>query len=999
MSTENMPITDENRNQGSNLKSELKTHEKNLKESIKTDEITEDDIKNREAAADFLSKNKNDEKLKDEIKIIEDNYKLKIRTNIIDDFWTKNQDGTFSIKTKKIDEQTNATIDAYMNILTRIGETDPFITTIKDNLTEQKTKLEEENLQNQEAAEKQKVIDILSSTEPKVLFETGSEQDFITVMKYLYWETTEKTISKTTTDAYEIRLLELINLYMQPSSPITSITIGQAKKGWFAKEYKEGTWMIEYTEKNEKKHISRGSNKHLEELKAEQAVTDGNISKEKNVFAVDFDGNKKWIAYFDKDMGNYAGLEKFLDIQGTEYVKNYLPVIMKWINEYTTVVYETQAKDVNPTHILDKTSNTYRPAKKIGDMWPDGVKLTEGEVATHSEKKLTNLNETEAKNGYADVLTKYIIDNKNNPELLKTYLEGLNSQNLNLLGVDQATRTKNYNALFFADVQNKILHPEIQAYINGLDDTQKKAFAEKIGAIKLGIDGVEKTSSVETLKKAANGVLKMLLGLFQQLGIGKATLSRRFGEENVSKLFLEEYGLNDKDKTQTITDISKKMTGEIDETKRQATIDAYKNGTFPSWGDIQKSFDKDKEEYITEITKEENVKYINPAVLKKCLDTYNKDNGTTLSILDIITTEKKDGKDIINTIKDPNNLKNILTHYLDKDAVWTEIAAANKSIGSPTKIDTIVQTYNESGIDIDTAIQKYCITNNQDTARFLTASFFSDKHLESTITTNELHNDKEIITSTSNKPDEVVEELTEAKITFKDGDKFVKDWIVTAAWWAKKIHDVIEMTTAPDKIKVNWEIAIKKTIDWTVTYIPEWTTKNPLTIEDRVKIKEKDKIEAIQSPKYLYQENYEKIWTAMKNIKTTDTITYKDFDFTTDFKYDVAAITDKKDYQENLLTPISGILTDQEQFKLLFTDTKINDKLTAIWPIHLKNTFTMMDSTEPKKYTDLITNITDSATITAVNNTITITQTTWTITIGYTTDNKLETKREVKAAT
>jgi len=120
--------------------------------------------------------------------------------------------------------------------------------------------------------------------------------------------------------------------------------------------------------------------------------------------------------------------------------------------------------------------------------------------------------------------------------------------------------------------------------------------------------------------------------------------------------------------------------------------------------------------------------------------------------LDIITTEKKDGKDIISTIRDETNLTKILTHYLDKDAVWTQIAAANKNIGSPTKINKIAQSYNESGINIDRAIQQYCIIDNQDTARFLTASVFSDKDLESVITTNELHNGKEFKSNNEGEP-------------------------------------------------------------------------------------------------------------------------------------------------------------------------------------------------------------------------------------------------------
>ena len=220
------------------------------------------------------------------------------------------------------------------------------------------------------------------------------------------------------------------------------------------------------------------------------------------------------------------------------------------------------------------------------------------------------------------------------------------------------------------------------------------------------------------------------------------------------------------------------------------------------------------------------------------------------------------------------------------------------------------------------------------------------------------------------------------------------------------IHEVIDMATAPEKIRVtSWKektIAVKKGINWTITYIPEADKdKTWLTIDDRIKILKDDKIEAIQKPEYLYQENNEKITEGLKNITTTAPKKYKNFDFTTNFTYDGKAEWDKKDYQDNLLTPISGILTDQEQFKLLCSDKNINGKITDIWPIHLKNTFTMMDvPNATKSYDNLTTKIKDQVTsIEAKDNVITITQDDWTITIGYTTDNKLETKREVKAAT
>gem|GEM_PF-3609920 len=69
---------------------------------------------------------------------------------------------------------------------------------------------------------------------------------------------------------------------------------------------------------------------------------------------------------------------------------------------------------------------------------------------------------------------------------------------------------------------------------------------------------------------------------------------------------------------------------------------------------------------------------------------------------------------------------------IDNDATRTKIAAANDEVQKPGK----VKDYNEQGIDITK--NSYGINTQQDIARYLTASLFSNKDLSYVMTENEL---------------------------------------------------------------------------------------------------------------------------------------------------------------------------------------------------------------------------------------------------------------------
>jgi hypothetical protein len=101
---------------------------------------------------------------------------------------------------------------------------------------------------------------------------------------------------------------------------------------------------------------------------------------------------------------------------------------------------------------------------------------------------------------------------------------------------------------------------------------------------------------------------------------------------------------------------------------------------------------------------------------------------------------------------------------------------------------------------------------------------------------------------------------------------------------------------------------------------------------------------------------------------------YKSFDFT-DFTYNKNADADQKQYQENILTPLANIITNEEQYKIFVTEINLkNIKDNSIK--HIANTFTMIDDkNNPKKYNKITENIKDQVTnIEAKNDVITITQ-------------------------
>jgi hypothetical protein len=98
--------------------------------------------------------------------------------------------------------------------------------------------------------------------------------------------------------------------------------------------------------------------------------------------------------------------------------------------------------------------------------------------------------ETQLKNGYATVLTDYIVAN---PDMIKVYSTYLLKNNLNILGTDKDTRTTNYNKLITVWKTNR----------------EKFSIEEKNQIIEMGktIDTTVKLTQKEMIEKGIDSLM------------------------------------------------------------------------------------------------------------------------------------------------------------------------------------------------------------------------------------------------------------------------------------------------------------------------------------------------------------------------------------------------------------------------------------------------------------------------------------------------------------
>jgi len=771
----------------------------------------------------------------------------------------------------------------------------------------------------------------------KEFFE-GDEAIYNAILKDIIGKETKPLKINNTSKGNENSLYERVKKYTGIEK-LWDIQVGKAKDfKWTENRFKSTEQVIAYENTQwEEKYIVRGNHEQVQNRIAENALNTGRIPEKIDRTTSYRKRIKDGALYTEKKDGEdgeevKASLNMFDDIGNFQSFKKFLN-------------HSEQKTDAHMREIITQIMN-YTPSSDTADFkdyWPNFEVL---------------------KNGYANVLTEYMITKASDTELT-IYLTYVTKNNLNLLWIDNTTRINNYNRLFFLNKEKGTLRPQIETYLKTLNEDQKKDFLTQIADLRNAITWNEKKTLAESFDSFIEAFWPMLFNILKFFGVSKAKLIDRFpeAEAKINEVFKKEYGLSKEalDAMGTISQKIKKTDLEllIKGNKDDDTIITGYNINKATAVYIKDNFTENVP-YITELTN--NVQHIHPSVFEQCVKRYNTDKNEKINMHDIVQIEKNNqGYNAIKKIKDgkSDEFKNILEYYLTTDTPWIQIATANKKIATKAKRNNKTESYNEHALNIGDARAHYCIKNNQDTARFLSAMFFSNKALDYTITENreklqpKIYTTDKDVTLLDNKGEE-----TENKI---------ESWKEVIGWTNTIRTDLIKWDT-------NEYIRIKK-------WEKEWfVLKSDLT--------EKQSTEEIA--KKNYEENNKKITEALTNIADDK---YKSFDFKT-FNYDKDAAGDQADYQKKLLTPTKDILTNEAQFKLLCADTNFAKKTKAIWPTHLKNTFLMMDNDITKQYTDLTNKIQDWAIITAEDNKIIITQNTWVITVGYEND-KPTTKREV----
>lgn len=455
-------------------------------------------------------------------------------------------------------------------------------------------------------------------------------------------------------------------------------------------EYEETTYTCKVTKGNDntdiisrtpwnliKKEISFGTQDNLQQIRA-------------NIFNVNNSdpdlANDNPLTQFDGG-GNYRAFEKYINTEtwGKEFADNF-------------------------KHVVDAILTYKKP--------------TNQDNADYLE------NENDLKNGYANVLTNYVLSV--HPRLSKIYISYLTPGNLNILGTDKKTRLANLAKL-----------GKSTAFINSLTEDEKKTISD----IRVSASEAKKT----TLQDAINNMSNLIVGLMSMLGFGKWTLKKRFPnmKEKIDGIYQKEFKLDPKE-IECIQKMKWDGSFKIWDEKRKKVV-TKEDGT-KEYRYIVPKADEIKESMSEwEISSELATKYkdylsfIDPKILEKGIILYNekagKDGKDKITQSNFVMT--KNGKLEINVKgiqNNPDDFKNIIKALLDSDETWKTIATANANIRETTTVkgkDNAVQMseYFEDISDRNLSI----IKSEQDIAAYFGAYLFAgSKSLAYTVTENKL---------------------------------------------------------------------------------------------------------------------------------------------------------------------------------------------------------------------------------------------------------------------
>lgn len=542
---------------------------------------------------------------------------------------------------------------------------------------------------------------------------------------------------------------------------------------------------------------------------------------------------------------------------------------------------------------------------------------------TESTDKYEDLNEL--KNGYANVITEYIVAN---PQLINRYQSYLTKTNMDILWGDKTTRIANYNKLVPIRKNNR----------ENMRAEEKQQILDMGKAI--GIQ--EKMTVQETLSKGLDSLIDqfgpMLVGVLKLLGFDKWSLLNMFGNSpeakaKIDKMFEKEYGLSEWAKKAI-----PKIISEYDKDNvLRNNNNNNNNEQLPTAKQLKNSFintDNSVTEYINKfITDEKHYQYINISVLQKWLNLYNKDQNEQININDIVTiTTDNNNKQSITAINEEKKQIFIwaMTSIIDADNTRTEIANTNTKMNTDKENKKGEKIGNEQGLN-STERYSYLISNQQDIARYLTASLFSDKDLGYVMTENKLHND-----NTPPPPPSVEVVVPTETLTFIDKDKNFTDGKLNAEGNKKTINEVIDVAKSPKNLQIirgSTTIQIEqKTINNVITYGEIWK-------DNKVVIKTWDKIEEVSAEKSIADKRTEVKTELNKEATKTAKTAFESPTYTLDdkniYQTQIAKISNlfagdyNKLISETNQTTLKSLIEDNAlDFKNMFTyrSLKQNDK-------------------------------------------------------------------------
>ena len=543
-------------------------------------------------------------------------------------------------------------------------------------------------------------------------------------------------------------------------------------------------------------------------------------------------------------------------------------------------------------------------------------------------------------NGYYAVILDYITETKNEL-LLNTYLNHIivwDAINLKYLWTNPKSQIENFNKIVDKNTWT-------------IDKTSDNG--KKLETIRLQLTNVDKKTFQETLSKWLDSLIEtfgpMLFSVLKMFGIGKWSLLKMFGkwyEKKINEIYKKEYELSE---TQ-ITSINNIVNSEG---KFLETGFTERGSERPETGaDMEKAFENKKETYIDLMINEWYYKSINVNVLQKWLDLYNKKENKQININDIviITTDTTSQKKAISSIKEGQSdiFKGVMTSMLDSDSIRETIAGSNQEIKTETIDKKETKTgVNEQGLVIEKETYNYLIQGEQDIARYLTASLFSDKDLGYVMTENKLHNNiiPKAVNQQSNKVNNAEVTPTLA-LTFIDKDKNFTDGKINTEGNKKTINEVIDVAKSPKNLQIIRGSTIikieQKTINNSMTYVEIWKDK-------KVVIKTWDKIEEMPTEKSVADKR-----TEVKNeLDKEPTKTAK-----TAFEWATYKLDNTNIYEAEI-KKISNLFTEEKTYENLIAEestptlkTIITDNMSDV-----KNMFTFWNlqiAAKNKPYTDNI---------------------------------------------